>query len=229
VIRTLVVEDDVLTADAHAEYLRRLDGFEVVGIAGTAGAALAALRESHTTSPIDLLLLDMNLPDGHGIELARRLRSAGVAVDIVAITAVRDIDVVHSAISVGIVQYLIKPFTFATFRSKLDSYRGYRAQLEATDAFATQTEVDGMFASLRSPADAPPPKGLSAATLDAVLGHLRQADRALSAGELAEPLDLSRVTARRYLEHLADIGRATRRPRYGTPGRPELEYRWIGR
>lgn len=227
-IRTLVVEDDALTAEAHAEYLRRLDGFEVAGIAATAGAAQAAVRES-VIQPIDLVLLDMNLPDGHGVELARRLRSAGVAVDIVAITAVRDIDVVHSAISVGIVQYLIKPFTFATFRAKLEAYRDYRGQLEATDSFATQTEVDGMFGALRAPTGTPPPKGLSGATLDSVLGFLRASDTALSAGELAEPLQLSRVTARRYLEHLADIGRASRRPRYGTPGRPEVEYRWIGR
>ncbi|WP_437440963.1 hypothetical protein [Rathayibacter oskolensis] len=36
---------------------------------------------------------------------------------------------------------------------------------------------------------------------------------------------MSRVTARRYLEHLADTGVAERAPRYGSPGRPELEYR----
>lgn len=225
-IHTLVVEDDALTAEAHAEYLRRLDGFEVAGIAPTASAALAAIRASLTETPIDLVLLDMNLPDGHGIELARRLRSGGIAVDIIAITAVRDIDVVHNALSVGIVQYLIKPFAFATFREKLGNYAEYRRQLDSGSSATTQHEVDTMLASLRAPVHVPLPKGLSEATLEAVSNHLRESGRALSAVEVAEPVHLSRVTARRYLEHLAETGRAQRAPRYGTPGRPELEYRW---
>jgi response regulator of citrate/malate metabolism len=228
VIRTLVVEDDPLAAEAHASYLARMDGFEVTGVVGTAAAALAAIRASLGGDRIELVLLDMNLPDGHGIEVARRLRSAGVAVDIIAITAVRDIDVVHSAVSVGIVQYLIKPFAFPTFAAKLQTYAEYRRRLETGSANATQSDVDRMLASLRAPSDVPLPKGLSQPTLQAVVDHLRDADRALSAAEVAEPLHLSRVTARRYLEHLADSERISRAPRYGAPGRPELEYRWLG-
>ncbi|MGO4533396.1 response regulator [Leifsonia sp. 2MCAF36] len=226
-IRTLVVEDDPLAAEAHASYLNRIDGFEVAGVVGTAAGALAALKASLVEHPIDLILLDMNLPDGHGIDVARRLRGAGLAVDIVAITAVRDIDVVHTAISVGIVQYLIKPFTFATFADRLRTYQEYRRRLDSASSTATQTDVDGMLASLRAPAGAPLPKGLSAPTLQAVRDQLRGDDRALSATELAEKLTLSRVTARRYLEYLADEGQLSRSPRYGTPGRPELEYRWL--
>lgn len=227
-IRTLVVEDDALAAEAHASYLTRMDGFEVAGVVGTAAAALAAIRASFGDDPIELVLLDMNLPDGHGIEVARRLRSAGVTVDIIAITAVRDIDVVHSAVSVGIVQYLIKPFAFATFAAKLETYVEYRRRLRTGSSNATQNDVDRMLASLRTPSEVPLPKGLSQPTLQAVVEHLREADRALSAAELAEPLQLSRVTARRYLEHLADTERISRAPRYGTPGRPEFEYRWLG-
>ncbi|MFI5061264.1 MAG: response regulator [Actinomycetales bacterium] len=226
-IRALVVEDDPLAAEAHASYLTRIDGFEVAGIVGTAAAALSTLKASLPEHSIQLILLDMNLPDGHGIEVARRLRAAGVAIDIIAITAVRDIEVVHTAISVGIVQYLIKPFTFATFAAKLQTYLDYRRRFDAASSSATQSDVDRMLASLRTPTDVPLPKGLSAPTLQAVIDHLRAADRALSAVELAEPLHLSRVTARRYLEHLADTGQLSRAPRYGTPGRPELEYRWL--
>jgi len=188
VIRTLVVEDDALTAEAHAAYLGRIDGFEVAGVVASLTEALAAIRGTAGGGPIDLVLLDMNLPDGRGIDLARRLRAAGVAVDIIAITAVRDIEVVHTAISVGIVQYLIKPFTFATFAAKLGTYLDYRRRLEAaSSSSATQSDVDGMIASLRSPVDLPIPKGLAGATLEAVLDHVRGADRALSAAEVAEP------------------------------------------
>ena len=226
VIRTLIVEDDALTAEAHADYLGRIEGFELVGIARTAAAAQAAIRDSVVGTAIDLVLLDMNLPDGHGLELARRIRSSGIRVDIIAITAVRETDVVRTAISAGVVQYLIKPFSFAVFRDRLQSYLEYRRQLESSGAATTQADIDGMLASLRPAAPAPLPKGLAVSTLAAVVGYLRVASGPVSSVQAAEALDLSRVTARRYLEHLADNNRVTRTPRYGAPGRPEFEYRW---
>ncbi|PPG48717.1 hypothetical protein C5C27_17500, partial [Rathayibacter sp. AY2B7] len=88
---------------------------------------------------------------------------------------------------------------------------------------ASQHEVDGAFAALRTSNAPGLAKGLSAQTLEAVTALLGPVG--LSAAELATRLDISRVTARRYLEHLADSGVADRAPRYGSPGRPELEYR----
>jgi response regulator of citrate/malate metabolism len=228
VIRTLVVEDDPLTAEAHAAYVGKVLGFELVGITSTLGEALELIRAADSTAPIDLVLLDLNLPDGRGIDLARRLRTVDLAVDIIAITAVRDIEVVRTAISVGIVHYLIKPFSFPTFAAKLGTYLEYRRRLGESSSSATQWEVDRMIGSLRSPVTLPIPKGLADTTLEMVLVYVRAVGGARSAAEVAEPLRLSRVTARRYLEHLAETGQVTRSPRYGTPGRPELEYLWVG-
>jgi response regulator of citrate/malate metabolism len=231
-IRVLVVDDEPITADAHAEYVRRLPGFEVAGVAADGREALRLLRDSSTVengrpavSSIDLVLLDMNLPDIHGLELCRRIRSSGLEVDVIAITAVRDVAVVRASVSLGIVLYLIKPFTFPTFAEKLDAYRGFRAQWEEPDALATQSEVDASLASLRAPGQTQLEKGLSADTLDAIIAAVRASEAALSAGELAARLELARVTARRYLEHLVADGVLERTPRYGSPGRPEYEYR----
>jgi response regulator of citrate/malate metabolism len=62
-------------------------------------------------------------------------------------------------------------------------------------------------------------------TLEAVVSAVRGAD-GRSAAEVAARIGASRITARRYLEYLAEAGLVDRLPRYGAPGRPEHEYRW---
>jgi response regulator of citrate/malate metabolism len=115
----------------------------------------------------------------------------------------------------------------AAFRDKLDRYARYRRQMTDTGEVAAQHEIDRVLAGLRGVPDDSLPKGLDAGTLDRVLAALRAAagDSGVSAAEMAERIGMSRVTARRYLEHLAEAGRVARHPRYGGPGRPEVEYR----
>jgi response regulator of citrate/malate metabolism len=230
-IRVLVVEDEPVAAAAHAAYVGRLDGFSVAGTAPDGQSALRLLTEfAAAGNPVELVLLDMNLPDLHGLDIARRMRSSGLFADIIAITAVRELNIVRSAVSIGVVQYLIKPFTFATFADKLASYRLFREQLATssggTKSGASQSDVDQAFASLRAPSELPLPKGLSTSTLDAVQEFMRRQEDPVSATEVMDGLGMSRVTARRYLEYLADAGTVSRTARYGAPGRPENEYRW---
>jgi response regulator of citrate/malate metabolism len=224
VIKVLVVEDEAIAADAHAEYVRRIDGFDLVGVARNGNDALRLLRE--LPGGIDLVLLDMNLPDMHGLTVIGRIRAQGVPVDVIAVTAVRELAMVRNALSLGVVQYLIKPFTFAGLHDKLNHYRRFRQSLPQESAHTTQEEVDQALAALRTPSPPAMPKGLSPDTLERVTTLLRTAGRALSATEVAATLAIARVTARRYLEYLAENGRLARAPRHGTPGRPELEYRW---
>ncbi|MCU1436184.1 MAG: hypothetical protein JWR71_2909 [Pseudarthrobacter sp.] len=231
-IRVLVVEDEPVASAAHAAYVGRMAGFTLAGTAPDGQSALRLLTElSASGEPVELVLLDMNLPDLHGLDIARRMRSAGILADIIAITAVREVAIVRSAVAIGVVQYLIKPFTYATFADKLTSYRLFRQQLTAPESGArrtgaSQSEVDQAFASLRAPSELPMPKGLSVSTLDSVKEYLKQQSAPVSATEVMTALGMSRVTARRYLEYLADAGTVTRAPRYGTPGRPENEYGW---
>lgn len=222
-IRVLVVDDDPPAAEAHAAYVDRVEGFGIAGIAGTAASAYSALADPRR-GPIDLVLLDITLPDASGLELARRLRAEGAAVDIMAITAVRDLDTVQAAVAIGAVSYLIKPFGFPALRARLEQYAAYRRRAGSGDAAASQREIDSLLSTLRPSVPSPLPKGLSADTLDAVAAALRSAGVPCSASEVAERVHSSRVTARRYLEHLVDVGAARRSPRYGAPGRPETVY-----
>ena len=224
-VRVLVVEDEPLIAEAHAAYTARVGGFTVAGVAHTGQRAMAALR----TLPVDLILLDLHLPDMFGLELCRSLRAAGIGTDVLVVTSARDLAVVRSAVSLGVTHYLLKPFTFATFREKLLGYARYRSQVLGAEPVGAQHEIDRAFAALRGSSPDSLPKGLDQGTLDLVLGVLRAAGPAtgLSATEVAARMGASRVTARRYLEHLAETGQVVRTPRYGGPGRPEVEYRRI--
>lgn len=223
-IRVLVVDDEPIALAAHADYVRRLDGFEVVAEAHGMQAALAALNDPAIPA-VQLILLDMNLTDGHGLDLLRRIHGLGLVPDVVAITAVRDVHVVRSAIALGITAYLIKPFTFAAFREKLENYRSYHSVLADREQ-TSQDAIDRALSELRPTGKLVLPKGMLPETLRSVSDWLRAHGQAASATEAAAELSMSRVTARRYLDHLVETGSATKAPRHGSPGRPELEYRW---
>jgi response regulator of citrate/malate metabolism len=222
VLRVLVVEDEPVAASAHAEYVNRVAGFELASVAHTGQEALRALNRQD----VDLVLLDMNLPDVHGLDIVRAMRSSGHRTDVIAVTSARDLEVVRQSVSLGIVQYVLKPFVFSTLRERLESYARYRDDLETDEVVASQQAVDRLLSQPRSgPAASSLPKGLSAESLEAVTRLLHESARPLSASEVAAQTSSSRVTARRYLEHLAETGRVVRAPRYGGPGRPEVEYR----
>lgn len=225
-INVLIVDDERLTRELHREYIQRMPGFQVVAECDGARAALTAVFDAPPPAGIDLVLLDMTMPDGHGLDVARLIRARAADVDIVAITGVRDADVVRAAVGLGVVQYLVKPFSFAAFRERLEQYADYHRRKVDTAGPATQAEIDALLGSLRPVGTADLPKGLSSATLELVAATLRGGE-ALSAAETAQRLGMSRVAARRYLEYLANAGRLDRTPRYGTPGRPITEYRWV--
>jgi len=223
-VRVLIVEDEALAAEAHASYVGRVDGFEVAGVARSAGEAARFLA---TDRHVDLVLLDMHLPDGHGLGLLQKLRATGHLCDVIAVTSARDAAVVRHAVAQGVVLYLLKPFTYPTFRAKLEQYAAYRAELASAPTEVVQDEVDRMFGSLHPSAGSVSlPKGMSPETLRQVTEALRHSPTPLSASEVAEAIGSSRVTARRYLEHLSDTDQVDRQPRYGGSGRPEVEYRW---
>ncbi len=217
----MIVEDDPTAAEAHRRYVERVPGFTVRHTAHTA----ADTQRLMARTPVDLLLMDLYLPDGHGLGLVRSLRTAGHDTDVIAVTSARDLTVVREGVSLGVLQYVLKPFTFATLRDRLVRYAAYRA---AAGEAVGQEDVDRTPAALRSPEPAALPKGLAGPTLTSVTRVRRDAaGRGVPAGAAGGAVGIARTPARRYLEHLVVTGRAERAPRYGQIGRPEMIYRWL--
>ena len=226
-ISVLIVEDDPLIAEAHRTYLGRLQGFSVAAVANTARDAMRVASEAAATeTPVDLVLLDLGLPDASGIALASGLSSLRPAPDIIAITSERDLEMVRAAVAHGALAYLLKPFTFAAFRDRLERYRRYRSALPAGTDAASQAEVDRALAELRISDKSAAPKGAAPGTTDEIARAVRDRADGMTADEVAKQVGVSRVTAWRYLERLADDGTVTRRTDYGKAGRPKTRYQW---
>ena len=227
-ISVLIVEDEPLIAEAHRTYLGRLTGFSVAGVAHTARDAMRAASEAAATeTPIDLVLLDIGLPDASGIALASALSGLRPAPDIIAITSERDLEMVRAAVGHGALAYLLKPFTFAAFRDRLERYQRYREALPAGTDAASQAEVDRALAELRIGSDkSAAPKGAAPGTNDEIARVVRDSADGITSDEVAKRVGVSRVTAWRYLERLADEGTLTRQTDYGKAGRPKTRYIW---
>jgi response regulator of citrate/malate metabolism len=177
-IRVVVVDDDFRIADIHAAYVGKVDGFAAIAQAHTAAEAVAAVDRLRP----DLLLLDLYLPDEHGLDLVARLRREGhPPVDVIVVTAAKDADSVRAAMQNGALHYLLKPFSFPALRDKLLSYGQMRSRLGALRE-ADQRNVDRVFGALRAPDQMAGAKGRSAHTLDAVERLLESGDRDMSAG-----------------------------------------------
>jgi len=226
-VRVLVVDDDVSVALVHRGFVETLPGFVVCGTVHRGGEVLPAVRSTRA----DLVLLDIHLPDESGLDVLRRLRASASTVDVIAITAAREVETVHEAMAGGVLHYLVKPFSLATFTERMRAYSAHRSDLSRhrrTPERLHQDEVDRLLqARQQTLSTSALPKGLSPRTLDVVVASLRQAgDADVSAAELALTCGIARVSVRRYLEHLERVGLATVHPRYGRAGRPENGYRW---
>ncbi|MCX5143415.1 MULTISPECIES: response regulator [unclassified Streptomyces] len=221
-IEVLVVDDDVRVARINAAYVSKVPGFRVAAQAHCAADALLAVENG----PVDLILLDHYMPDRSGLAVVRELRGLGHRTDVIMVTAARDVATVQEAMRQGALQYLVKPFTYAGLRTKLEAYAALRHTLEGGGE-AEQGDVDRLFGALWTAGEPDLPKGHSATTAELVRTALRGSDGPLSAQEVAESAGMSRQTAQRYLKLLERSGRVRLTLRYGETGRPEHRYAWV--
>lgn len=225
-IVTLIVEDDPRVGRILQEVVGATPGFRVLGRAETlaeAGLMLTAGRP-------ELLLVDLSLPDGSGLEWIEEQRRAGLDAGIIMITAADDVATVQRALNTGVFDYIIKPLRLARIQQSLAELCAFHARLRQP-ASLDQGTLDQMLGRSR-PGGEPQrstPKGIDALTLRQVLQLFEQApEQGFSADAVAQQLSMSRTTARRYLEYLESEERLQIRLHYGSRGRPERIYHKTG-
>ena len=214
--RVLLIEDDPWVLAVNRGMVEAVAGFVVVGEAQT----MQQGEEQVQALQPDLLLVDVYLPDGTGLELIHSLRAAHLDFEAIMITAANDVQTVQRALYDGVLDYLIKPFQQPRLKQALERYLQRRSATQE-ESF-TQKKLDRLL-GVRNPQRLP--KGIDGETLEQIKAILAGSKRPLSADEVGDQVGVSRVTAWRYLEYLQEIGSAALEMEYGSVGRPIKRYK----
>lgn len=214
-------EDDFRVAAVHEEFLLKIEGVKVVGKGLNAKETIGLLNEK----AVDLLLLDIYMPDRLGTDLLQTIRRDFPKVDIIMITAAIEKDLVEISLRNGVFDYIIKPVTMKRFIDTIENYREKHELLEKGDEI-NQNMIDQYLghSNVRTNQIIQGPKGIDPLTLQKVKQILETVQQGISAEQMGEKLGASRITARRYLEYLTSIGEGKAELEYGIVGRPERKY-----
>ena len=219
-ILVLLVEDDPMVQEVNRMFIEKIDGFSVVGVAATGELGKQQIQKYKP----ELVLLDVYMPGIDGVELIKQLRQELIDVDIIAVTAANGTETVKTLLRHGVVDYIVKPFTFERLEKALIQYKTVYRQLNYADKIS-QEKLDHITFQQEAKQDTTLPKGLHVHTLNQINEYLNKMDTAKSAEEIGSEVGLARVTVRRYLNYLENIGQVEMELTYGTIGRPIQLYR----
>ena len=220
-INVLLIEDDLMVQEVNKEFINKVEGFQVIGIAGNGKEGMELI---HRLSP-DLIIIDLYMPLMGGLETLHLLRQKNLQVDVIIITAASDIETVRHVMKHGVFDYIMKPFKFERMKQALEHYQSVQNRLREKGRIS-QEELDSLlFQKAGGPDEAELlPKGLNAVTLQKIVLYLRETNKPLSAEEVAEGVGAARVTVRRYLDYLEKSGKVKIDIQYGVIGRPINRY-----
>ncbi|MDA2530103.1 response regulator [Bacillus cereus] len=225
-IKVLIVEDDPMVAMLNTHYLEQVGGFELVQAVNSVKSAIEILEKSR----VDLVLLDIFMPEGTGFELLMYIRNQEKESDIIMISAVHDMGSIKKALQYGVVDYLIKPFTFERFKEALTIYREKLTFMKEQQKIS-QSELDSLILQKekREPTVTKElPKGLTKQTLQLIWQKIESLNgRVFTTDEMAQLVGISRVSIRKYVMFLTDIGVLENEMMYQHVGRPVSKLRCV--
>ena len=223
----VIIEDDPIITRLNQRYIEQDGRFAVLQTFAAAHPALFWLRRN----AVDLIVLDIHMPQMGGAELLQTLRAEGIDADVIMVTAANDTETAKAMLRLGAIDYLVKPFAYERFRFALDAF--CRRRESVGSGTVSQGDLDRLMFPGASPghqaaAPAPvaPPKGLQSQTLARIEAYLRSAcDQTHTSEEIAQHVGLSVVTVRRYMNYLSEQQVIDSKMDYSTGGRPCIVYR----
>ena len=223
-LNVLIVEDDPMVAEINRSYLERTEGFCLAGIVSNTAAALDFLD----TALVSLVLLDVFMPGMDGLHLLRAIREKHPSVDVIMVTASRSSADIQTALRLGVIDYVVKPFTIERFQAALIAYRERMRLLYAEEeldqdlldkgVLSKDSRIAGKGETLL--------KGIDRQTLKLVREIAASYGEEFSVKEIVPLAGISRVSLKKYLAHLEEKGEITKRLAYMPIGRPLTRYRW---
>lgn len=218
----MIAEDDPMVAMINKQYVNQNVHFHVAQICRDGEAALEYLRKN----TVHLVILDVFMPRVDGMELLRRIRREQLPVEVIMVTAANDGASLNEALRLGVIDYLVKPFVNARFQAALEKFMSQRSAFHALSSL-NQQNIDYIMESVHRKGVELTPKGIQDKTLESISRYMRDmAGTELTSEEIADQVGLSRVTVRRYMNHLLEKGDIVGRMNYETGGRPCMVYRW---
>ncbi|ASK62652.1 DNA-binding response regulator [Virgibacillus phasianinus] len=222
-INVVIAEDDFRVAQIHEAFLGEISGVHLLGKAINASDTLKLLD----SNSVDLLLLDVYMPDQLGTDLLHKIRLAHPGIDIIMITASNDKSFLEKALEYGVFQYLIKPVQLEQFKQTMEQYRKKKRFIDSTSK-VNQEVLEQLFGNHAKKEIKTLPPGIDSLTLGKVIELIQSNSDGLTSENVGQKMGASRTTARRYLEYLVRIDQVRAESVYGIVGRPERRYFYKG-
>ncbi|RKS87365.1 response regulator of citrate/malate metabolism [Orbus hercynius] len=218
-INVLIVEDDPMVAELNKQYLTMVPGFKLVGQVNNGEDALHFIHDN----PVSLLLLDVFMPKLNGLELLQHIRISYPNIDIIMVTAACDSESIQSALRLGVIDYMVKPFTFKRFRTALITYQE-RIRLLSSSDILDQKQLDHRIFSQTLQQPKVLPKGIEPDTLNKVRQIVENLAQDFAMSDLSLLSSLSRISLKKYINYLEESGELESYLSHLSVGRPVRMY-----
>lgn len=224
-IKVLIVEDDPMVREINEKFLKKVDGFTL----HDSVYSIEKAKEFVSKQNPDLILLDVFFPQGRGLDFLKWIRIEGIGCDVILITADKSMETVQEAFRYGAVDYLVKPFTFNRFKEALMQFKNRKSSFENIEnveqaTIDKYTLIDKI--TLEKEENKIEVKGFNQHTYEKILKAINEMKgKTFTAQQIAKKIGVSRITARRYLDHLEKEQKLIIELEYGKVGRPKNKYR----
>lgn len=213
-IKTIIVEDDLMVQDINKNILLSVDGFCLKASFCEVSSAISYLLNNE----IDLILLDLTLPNTDGIELIRKIKSEFNKIDIIVISARNDSLSLQKSLNLGVIDYILKPFKQNRLESSLNQYK-LRKELLLSEI--NQENIDkALYKQIDDL-----PKGIDKNSLALIKENIKNFSTWFNVNELENLVGISKISLRKYLNYLEQTNYLSSKLEYKAKGRPQIYYK----